>query len=98
MQNKFLDKTKVVSYGVMLVLVILITGLVYSYTTFDKVSIDKNSILEGKFFTILRTFNDEKIDFSNISGLVSSTFDELKDTSSVVSNIKTDGRVNPFAP
>ena len=98
MQNKFLDKTKVVSYGVMLVLVILITGLIYSYLTFDKVSIDKNSLLEGKFFGILRTFNEEKIDFSNISGLVNSTFDELKDTSSVVSNIKTDGRVNPFAP
>lgn len=97
MNNNFVDKTKVVFYGFILVITILVTGIVYSYTTFDKASIAKNPILETKFFSILNTFKKDQIDFSNISQLLSNTFETLVDTRTEIPFIKSEGRVNPFS-
>ena len=69
----------------------------YSYFNYDSASIDTKVLTDNNFFRILKVFKDQKIDFSNMTNILTQTFDELEDTRNVVNPDGKDGRKNPFS-
>ena len=96
--NNLINKTKVVFYGIILIVVIIASVILYSYFTFDSSQVAKNPILETKFFTILNTFKKDNINFTEIANVLNKVFDNLSDTHSEIQAVNQKGRINPFAP
>lgn len=95
--KEFFTKAKIIFSGTLLAVLILLIGVGYSYFKYDKNAVDVTSVIQGKFFQILKKFKEENIDFNNFNSMVSSTFSELQDNRNMVEP-NGNGRTNPFAP
>lgn len=88
----------VVVGGIVSIVLIVIGFFIYSAMTQTIVTGDGRTILAGEVFADLNEFKRRNVTFNNLTNMIDSAFDALRDTRIIVNSGSSFYKPNPFSP
>lgn len=98
LNNLFSNFKAVVVGGIVSIVLIVFGFFIYSAMTQTIVTGEGRNILAGDIFADLNEFKRRNVTFNNLSNMIDSTFDALRDTRIIVNSGSSFYKPNPFSP